>query len=85
MGNHAPQQPGNMIMRLEKGNAKIEIDGYPLDQFVTGIKLIFNVQTNRPVLLVDLLPSVVDVTAPTVELAGDFRDFLIAHGWQPPR
>ena len=84
MGNHAPQQPGNMTMHLEPGNAKIEIDGYPLDQFVTGMSLTFNVATHRPILVLELLPSALDVTAPSVEISGDFRGFLIAHGWRPP-
>jgi hypothetical protein len=84
MGSHAPQKPGNMTMHLEPGNAKVEIDGYPLDQFITGMSLVFNVQTRRPVLELQLHPSVVDVTAPAVELSGPFRDFLTSHGWRPP-
>jgi hypothetical protein len=84
MGNHAPQKPGNMTMHLVKENAKVEIDGYPLDQFLTGMSLVFNLKTRRPVLVLELLPSAVDVTAPSVEIRGDFRDFLISHGWRPP-
>jgi hypothetical protein len=82
--NAAPRMPGNMTMRLEPGNAVVEIDGYRLEQFITGISLAFSVRTRRPVLTIDLEPSTVDVTAPAVEIRGDFRDFLVAHGWRPP-
>ena len=84
MGNHAPQQPGNMTMRLEPGNASVEIDGYHLEDVCTGMSITFNVATRRPVLVLELLPSALDVTAPSVEISGDFRGFLIAHGWRPP-
>jgi hypothetical protein len=84
MGGFAPQRPGSMTMHLEARNAVVEIDGYRLEQFITGITLAFSVRIPRPVLTIELEPSVLDVTAPTVELRGDFRDFLIAHGWRPP-
>jgi hypothetical protein len=82
--NAAPQQPGSMVMRLEPGNAKVEIDGYPLDQFITAMSISFSRTLKYPVLSIELLPSAVDVTAPAVEIRGDFRDFLVSHGWRPP-
>jgi hypothetical protein len=83
--NAAPQRPGEMKLRLEREKAVVEIDGYRLEQFVKGITLAFNVLTRKPVLTLELLPSAVDVTAPTVEISGEFREFLVSHGWRPPQ
>jgi hypothetical protein len=79
-----PQQPGNMKIDLTPGTGSITIDGYDLSQHVTSMKLLFDAGKRRPVLLLDLLPSSVNVTGTGVEMRGDFRDFLIAHGWRPP-
>ena len=82
--NAAPQRPGNMTLHLEAGASVVEIDGYRLEQFATSLMLAFDARTRKPVLTLELSPRAVDVTAPTVELNGAFRDFLISHGWRPP-
>lgn len=82
--NAAPQRPGEMKMHLEREKAVVEIDGYRLEQFVRSMTLTFGVATRKPVLTLELSPRAVDVTAPTVEISGDFREFLISHGWRPP-
>jgi hypothetical protein len=82
--DRAPQQPGSMVMHLEPGNAKVEIDGYPLDQFITAMTISFSRTTRKPVLSIELLPAAIDLTAPGVEINGGFRDFLVSHGWRPP-
>lgn len=82
--NAAPQRPGNMTLHLEPGNSVVEIDGYRLEQFIRNITLTFGVGTMRPVLTMELAPRALDVTAPNVEINGDFRDFLTSHGWRPP-
>lgn len=79
-----PQVPGNVKIDITPGQGSLVIDGYDLGQHVTSFKLLFDAGKRRPVLLLDLLPSAVDVTGTTVEMAGAFRDFLIAHGWRPP-
>jgi hypothetical protein len=81
----APQKPGKVVLNLTPGQEKIEIDGFRLEQMVTSVKLSYSVQKRHPVLLLDLLPGSVEVTGTNVELQGDFREFLIQHGWQPPR
>lgn len=80
----APQHPGKVSIDLTPGHERIEIDGYRLEQHVTAMKLMYSVQNRRPVLLLDLLPSTVEVTGADAELRGDFREFLVAHGWRPP-
>jgi hypothetical protein len=82
---HKPQLPGNVRVHLEPGSGSIQIDDYDIGQFVTSMKLLFDAERRRPVLLLDLLPSAVDVTGAVAELRGDFRDFLVSHGWQPPQ
>jgi hypothetical protein len=82
--NAAPQRPGEMKLHLEPGASVVEIDGYRLEQFVHSLTLAFDARTRRPVLMLELSPRVVDVTAPAVELNGAFREFLLAHGWRPP-
>jgi hypothetical protein len=84
MPNVPPQHPGNVKIDVTAGQGSISIDGYDIGQFVTSMKLLFDSQSRRPVLLLDLLPSAVDVTGSGVEMRGDFRDFLIKHGWRPP-
>jgi hypothetical protein len=84
MPDHAPQTPGKLNIDLTPGSERIDIDGYRLEQHVTAIRLSYDAAKRRPVLLLDLLPSTVNVTGTSVELRGDFRDFLIAHGWRPP-
>lgn len=83
--NAAPQRPGKVILNLTPGEECIEIDGFRLEQMVTAVKLSYSVQKRRPVLLLDLLPGTVEVTGTGVEMDGEFRNFLIQHGWQPPR
>jgi hypothetical protein len=80
----APQTPGKVSIDLTPGQERIDIDGYRLEQHVTAIRLTYDAGKRRPVLLLDLLPSTVSVTGTSVDMRGDFRDFLIAHGWRPP-
>lgn len=82
--NAAPQQPGKIVIDLTPGQERVEIDGFRLEQMVSSMKLLFDAKQRKPVLLLDLLPSAVDVTGTGVEMRGDFRDFLIKHGWRPP-
>lgn len=82
--NAAPQTPGRMTVDLTPGQERIEIDGYRLEQHVTGLRLTYDANKRVPVLLLELTPSAVTVDGSAVELRGDFRDFLIAHGWRPP-
>lgn len=84
MADHAPQTPGKVSIDLTRGQECIDIDGYRLEQHVTALRLTYSAEKRRPVLVLDLLPSSVNVTGTHVEMAGDFRDFLIAHGWRPP-
>jgi hypothetical protein len=84
MTNHAPQTPGKVSIDLTPGSESIDIDGYRIEQHVTAISLTYDAAKRRPVLMLDLLPSTVNVTGTGVEMRGDFRDFLIAHGWRPP-
>lgn len=79
----APQTPGKVNIGITPGNVKIEVDGHRLEQHVTGMRLVLNAG-ERPVLLLDLLPSTVDVTGDHVVIDGPFREFLIDHGWRPP-
>ncbi len=84
MPEHAPQTPGKLKIDYTPGEAaEISIDGYRLEQHVTGLKLAISA-TARPRLILDLAPSAIDVTADHVELGGEFRDFLLAHGWKAP-
>jgi hypothetical protein len=83
--NAAPQMPGKVILDLTPGKERIEVDGFRLEQMVTAIKVSYSVQKRHPVLLLDLLPGSVEVTGAGVEMDGEFRNFLIQHGWQPPR
>jgi hypothetical protein len=85
MADHPPQHPGNVKISVAPGEGSLMIDDYNLGQFVTSMRLLFDAKERRPVLLLDLLPSAVDVTGTSVELRGDFRDFLISHGWRPPQ
>ena len=80
----APRTPGHVSIDLTPGQERVEIDGYRLEQHVTALRLAFDAKTRKPVLQLELLPSAVSVTSNSVEMRGDFRDFLIAHGWQPP-
>jgi hypothetical protein len=82
--NAAPQTPGKFVIDLTPGQERIEIDGFRIEQHVTAIKLMYDAAKRRPVLLLDLLPSTVDVTGTGVEMSGEFRDFLTSHGWRPP-
>jgi hypothetical protein len=83
--NAARQTPGVVKIDLTPGSEKIEIDGFRLEQHVSGLKLSYSVQHRRPVLLLDLLPFSVEVTGPDVELHKDLKDYLTANGWQAPR
>jgi hypothetical protein len=83
--DHAPQTPGKLKISYTPGEAaEISIDGYRLEQHVTGLKLAISAAT-KPRLILDLAPSAIDVTADHVEIGGEFRDFLLAHGWSPPQ
>lgn len=82
--NAAPETPGKVSIDLTPNQEKIDIDGFRIEQHVTGIRLSYDAKTRKPVLLLDLLPSTVNVTGTGVEMRGDFREFLIAHGWRPP-
>lgn len=84
MPDYAPQTPGKVTIDLTPGKERIDIDGYRIEQHVTALTLKYDAQKRRPVLLLDLLPSTIDVTGTGVEMRGEFRDFLIAHGWRPP-
>jgi hypothetical protein len=79
-----PQHPGKVSIDVTPGKGSIQIDDYDIGQFVTSMQLRFDAGKRRPVLMLDLLPSAVNVTGTGVEMRGDFRDFLIAHGWRPP-
>lgn len=83
-GQFSRQTPGKVSIDLTPGQERIEIDGYRLEQHVTSLKLMYDAAKRRPVLLLDLLPTTVNVTGTHVEMNGDFRDFLVAHGWRPP-
>lgn len=82
--NAAPQTPGRVRIDLTRHQEVIEIDGFRLEQHVTAIQLRYDAVKRKPVLLLDLSPSTVDVTGTDAEVRGDFREFLIAHGWRPP-
>ena len=81
----APQRPGHVHIDLTPGSEKIEIDGYRIEQLVTSIRVSYSADNRRPVVMLDLLPSAVDVTGERVLLSGEFRDFLLAHGWKAPQ
>lgn len=84
MPDHAPQTPGKVRIDFTPGGpCEISVDGYRLEQHITGLKLAISA-ASQPRLILDLAPSAVDVTADHVQLEGDFRDFLLAHGWRPP-
>ena len=84
MPDHAPQTHGKVKIDYTPGEAaEISIDGYRLEQHVTALTLKLDA-SEKPVLILDLLPSSVDVTANQVKVSGEFRDFLIAHGWKAP-
>ena len=80
----APQTPGNVRIDLTPNRERVEIDGYRLEQHMTGLRLTFDAQKRKPVLLIELAPSALELTATGVELKGEFRDFLLSRGWQPP-
>jgi hypothetical protein len=82
--NAAPQRPGKVVIDLTPGQEKIEVDGFRLEQYVTGMSLKYSATSRRPVLLLDLLPGTVEVAGTRVNIEGDFRDFLIEQGWKPP-
>ena len=84
MPDFARQTPGKVKIDYTPGEAaEISIDGYRLEQHVTALTLKLDA-AEKPVLILELLPSSVDVTANHVKLSGEFRDFLIAHGWKAP-
>lgn len=85
MTDYPPQMPGNVKIHLERGKGSIVIDGYPIDQFVTGMQIRFHVRDLKPVLMLDLDPSAIDLTGNGFEMNGEFRDFLMQHGWRPPQ
>lgn len=78
-------RPGEVNISVSHGRGSVVIDGFDLTQHITAVKLMFDAKRQRPVLLLDLLPTTVNVTADSVDLDGPFREFLIRHGWQPPR
>jgi hypothetical protein len=80
----APQRPGKVLIDLTQGHEKIEIDGFRLEQYVTGMTLKYSAAKRQPVLLLDLLPGTVEVTGTHVILDGEFRAFLMEQGWKPP-
>lgn len=84
MPDFPPEHPGRVTINVTPGQGSLKIDDYDLGQFVSSMKLLFDAKARKPVLLLDLLPSAIDVTGTTVEMRGDFRDFLISHGWRPP-
>lgn len=85
MPDYSPQTPGKVKIDYTPGQAaEISIDGYRLEQHVTRLQLVLDA-TEKPVLTLELLPSSVDVSADHVTVSGDFRDFLLAHGWRPPQ
>lgn len=82
--NAAPQTPGKVKIDLTPGAERVEIDGYRLEQHLTAIRLTYDAKKRTPILLIELHPSSIDVTASRVEIQGEFRDFLIHHGWRAP-
>lgn len=84
MTEHLPEHPGHVKMNITPGQGSLTIDDYDLGQFVSSVRVLFDAKARKPVMLLDLLPSAIDITGTTVEMRGDFRDFLIAHGWRPP-
>ncbi len=85
MTDHAPQTPGKVKIDYTPGGpCEISVDGYRLEQHVTALKLVLTARS-KPRLILDLDASSVDVTADHVQVGGDFREFLLAHGWQPPQ
>ena len=82
--NAAPQQPGKVVIDLTPGQERIDIDGYRIEQLVSAVTVKYDATRRRPVLLLDLVPSTVNLTGSAADMRGDFRDFLIAHGWRPP-
>jgi hypothetical protein len=84
MPEYAPQTPGKLRIDYTPGGpTEISLDGYRLEEHVTSLRLALSAR-EKPRLILDLAPHVLDVTADHVELRGDFREFLIAHGWRPP-
>jgi hypothetical protein len=85
MPDFAPQTHGKVKIDYTPGQAaEISVDGYRLEQHVTALTLKLDA-TEKPVLILELLPSSVDVTADHVTVSGEFRDFLLTHGWRPPQ
>jgi hypothetical protein len=82
--NAAPQRPGKVLIDLTRGQEKVEVDGFRLEQYITGMTLKYDAAKRTPVLLLDLLPGTVEVTGTRVILAGEFREFLMEQGWKPP-
>lgn len=82
--NAAPQRPGKVIIDLTPGQERVEVDGFRLEQYITGMTLKYNAANRRPVLLLDLLPGTVEMAGTRVILEGDFREFLMEQGWKPP-
>ncbi len=75
-----------MCIDLTPGQEKIDIDGFRIEQHVTSMKLTYDAERRRPVLLLDLLPNSVQVDTATgrVILNDEFREFLTSHGWKAP-
>lgn len=84
MPDARPETPGIVSIDVTPGHGSVVIDGYDIGQHVTAMKLLFDAGKRKPVLLLDLLPSAINVTGTVVEMQGAFRDFLIQHGWRPP-
>jgi hypothetical protein len=80
----APQTPGKFTIDLTPGREKIDIDGTRIEQHCTGLRVTYDARTRKPVLLLELSPSSINLTGQSVEMRGEFREFLIAHGWRPP-
>lgn len=80
----APERPGKVSIDLTRGQEKIEVDGFRLEQYVTGMTLKYSASKRVPVLLLDLLPGTVEVAGTHVLIEGEFRDFLVEQGWKPP-
>jgi hypothetical protein len=82
--NARPQVPGKVSIDVTPGAGSVIIDDYDIGQHVSAMQLRFDAAKRKPVLMLDLLPSAINVTGEGVEMTGPFRDFLIAHGWRPP-
>ena len=82
--NAAPQRPGKVSIDLTPGQERIDVDGFRLEQYISGMTLKYDAASRRPVLLLDLLPGTVELKGSRAILSGDFRDFLMEQGWKPP-